>query len=123
MTLELNCNAALTGKERKDLKVLALFTAVYCAAHHSADRAPLTGLPAELHKLQSYHCCSDCRAFLLYAIERRLKCPLADKPACKNCHVHCYRQDHRQKVREIMRYSGKALIRRGRLDLLWQYFF
>jgi hypothetical protein len=37
--------------------------------------------------------------------------------------VHCYRPDYRQKVREIMRFSGKYLLLRGRLDLLWHYFF
>ena len=42
---------------------------------------------------------------------------------CKHCHVHCYRPGHREKVREIMRFSGRHLILRGRLDLLWHYFF
>ena len=62
-------------------------------------------------------------AFLLYACERRLRCPLEEKPACKHCPVHCYRPGHREKVREIMRFSGRHLIRRGRLDLLWRYLF
>jgi hypothetical protein len=42
---------------------------------------------------------------------------------CKHCKIHCYRPDYREKVREIMRYSGKALIKRGRLDLVWHYLF
>jgi hypothetical protein len=113
----------LTGKEKKDLKILALFTSVYCADVHSSSRGPLAGLPAQLDSLKRYHCCATCQEFLLYAIERRLNCPLAEKPSCKHCHVHCYRQGHREKVREIMRYSGKKLIKRGRLDLLWQYLF
>lgn len=113
----------LTRKERKDLKVLALFTSVYCAAHHPADRSGLNSLPDELVHLQHYLCCEECRTFLLYAIERRLKCPLQEKPACKHCQIHCFRQGHREKVREIMRYSGRALILKGRLDLLWHYFF
>jgi hypothetical protein len=52
-----------------------------------------------------------------------LNCPLEEKPVCKHCHVHCYRKGHREKVREIMRFSGRALIRKGRLDLLWHYLF
>ena len=114
---------SLTTKERKDLKILALFTSVYCKSHHPAAQQPLTGLPATLDNLQHFHCCPACRDFLLYAIERRLKCPLEQKPICKHCHLHCYRPGHREKVREVMRFSGKALIRRGRLDLLWHYFF
>jgi hypothetical protein len=42
---------------------------------------------------------------------------------CKHCKIHCYRPDYREKVREIMRYSGKALIKRGRLDLVCHYLF
>lgn len=113
----------LTRKERKDLKILALFTSVYCAAHHNTERLPLTTLPVALRLVKSYCYCQECRDFLQYAIERRLRCPLEDKPSCKHCPVHCYRPGHREKVREIMRYSGKALIRRGRLDLLWHYLF
>lgn len=118
-----NDNAPLTKKERKDLKVLALFTSVYCKDHHKGRET--SGLDAEGEQLpgvQKYRYCAECKEFLLYALERRLRCPLEPKPMCKHCEVHCYRPGHREKVREVMRYSGKALIRRGRLDLLWHYF-
>lgn len=116
---------ALTRREVKDLKVLLQFTAVYCRAHHEGERAPVDAgrdvyrpLPLRRHPV-----CADCREFLLYAFERRLHCPLEEKPSCKHCQVHCYRPGHRDKVREVMRFSGQYLIRRGRLDLLWRYFF
>lgn len=113
-----------TAKERKDLKVLALFTSVFCRAHHRGEKGSLEwsslGLPSPGKNLCF---CSECRDFLLYAAVRRLKCPLEPKPSCKHCHIHCYRPGHRERVREIMRYSGRHLIRRGRLDLLWHYFF
>ena len=111
----------LSRKERQDLKVLALFTSVYCQVHHAGMQQPIADLPLELKSLSRFRCCADCREFLLYAIDRRLKCPLDPKPACKNCQLHCYRPGHREKVREIMRFSGKNLIRKGRLDLLWHY--
>lgn len=123
MNNQLQGQQALTRKERKDLKVLALFTSVYCAAHHQAERAPIESLPSALDHLRRYLCCSECRDFLLYAIDRRLNCPLEEQPNCKHCHLHCYRKGHREKVREIMRFSGPALIRKGRLDLLWHYLF
>jgi hypothetical protein len=114
----------LTPGEVKDLKVLAQFTAVYCQAHHAGPRqAPAVAEPALQTVLpDKYPVCSDCAAFLAYACERRLCCPLEDKPACKHCQVHCYKPGHREKVRAIMRFSGRYLIRRGRLDLLWHYF-
>lgn len=115
----------LTRRERKDLKVLALFTAVYCQAHHSsAERRSLRNAPefAGLG-LERQNLCPDCRELLLYACDRRLKCPLEPKPTCKHCPVHCYRPGHRERVRAIMRFSGRHLLLRGRLDLLWHYFF
>ena len=117
--------AALTARELKDLKVLAQFTAVYCNAHHDTPKSPLlldepafAGL-----SLAKYPVCETCRQFLAYAFERRLRCPLEEKPACKHCEVHCFKPGHREKVREIMRFSGQYLIKRGRIDLLWHYWF
>ncbi len=110
-------------KELKDFKVLALFTSVYCREHHAGGRSPLV-LPSEIPlRLEKYPVCGECRGFLAYAIERRQRCPLDPKPTCKHCHIHCYRPGHRERVREIMRFSGQYLMRRGRLDLLWHYFF
>jgi len=115
----------LTGKERKDLLVLVRFTEVYCRAKHVGAKHPLpadVAIPG-IGSLDRYCYCPECSDFLSYAIDRRLRCPLDPKPACKHCPVHCYKPDMRQKVRDVMRFSGPALIRRGRLDLLWHYFF
>ena len=118
-------NKDLTRKELKDLRVLAQFTSVYCRMHHGDDRQPLRseGPAVAALKVEKYPVCPECRDFLLYAIQRRVCCPLDPKPVCKHCPVHCYKPDYRQKVREIMRFSGRHLMLRGRLDLLWHYFF
>jgi hypothetical protein len=115
----------LSAKEAKDLKVLALFTDVYCRSRHGAEKAPFAICEPGLRGLgmERFHLCDECREFLAYAFARRLRCPLDPKPTCKHCHVHCYRPGHREKVREIMRFSGRHLILRGRFDLLWHYFF
>jgi len=116
---------SLTRKEVKDLKVLLQFTAVYCRVKHGGAKAILATDEPELQRLplQRYPVCKECSDFLLYAFERRLRCPLQEKPACKHCPVHCYKFEYRQRVREIMRFSGQYLIKRGRFDLLWHYFF
>ncbi len=115
----------LTRNELKDLKILLQFTAVYCRNKHDNDRSVVTTDESELRQLplQKSPVCHECREFLLYAFDRRLRCPLEDRPVCKRCPVHCYASEHRDKVREIMRFSGQYLIKRGRLDLLWHYFF
>jgi hypothetical protein len=115
----------LSRRERKDLRILAVFTAVFCRHHHAGTKAPLRPLEAELQGLRLDRCllCAECRDFLAYAFARRLRCPLDPKPSCKHCPVHCYRPGHREQVREIMRFSGRHLISRGRFDLLWHYLF
>lgn len=115
----------LTRKEIKDLKVLLQFTAVFCRVKHTGDTSIIATDEAEFQQLplHKYPVCKECRKFLLYALERRLRCPLEEKPLCKHCPVHCYKPEYREKVREIMRFSGRHLIMRGRLDLLWHYFF
>jgi len=115
----------LTRKERKDIQVLVRFTAVYCKVHHQGERLGIEVGPDSEAPLTDgrYQVCADCRAFLAYAIERRRRCPLDPKPACKHCPVHCYRKDYRERVRTIMRFSGRYLLLRGRFDLLWHYFF
>jgi len=95
-------------KQEKDIKVLATFIGCYCHGMHKSAKGEF---------------CPDCAELLLYARVKREKCPLDPKPACKHCHVHCYGKVQRAKIREVMAYSGRRLLLRGRLDLLWHYFF
>jgi len=115
----------LSQKEIKDLRVLLQFTSVYCKVKHEGNKSIVSTDEPEIRRLPlgRYPVCDECREFLLYAFDRRLRCPLEEKPVCKHCPVHCYKPEYRQKVREVMRFSGSYLIRRGRLDLLWHYFF
>lgn len=113
----------LSKKEFKGLKTIVLFTSVYCQAKHIGEKTPLSldDLTLDALCLEQYPLCPNCQEFLHYAITRHLSCPLAPKPACKTCHIHCYRPDHREKIREIMRFSGPHLIKRGQLNLLWHW--
>lgn len=111
----------ITKQQKKDIRLIGKFVEVYCAGRHGgAPRLPLR-LPSGLGERQL---CSECAAFMAYAIARREKCPLeAEKPSCKHCRIHCYAREQREKVREIMSYSGRRLMMRGRLDYVWHYFF
>lgn len=115
----------MTRKEIKDLGILIQFTAVFCKVHHKGPKQNLKVDDPALQEvpLRRDPLCGECQEFLLYALQRRIACPLEDRPSCKHCHIHCYRPGHRDKVRQIMRFSGQYLIRRGRLDLLWHYLF
>lgn len=107
--------------QKKDIRLIGKFVEVYCAGKHDASIRTQVTLPAASGERML---CSECRAFMEYAIGKRLKCPLeAEKPTCKHCRIHCYDKQHRDKVREIMAYSGRKLMLQGRLDYLWHYFF
>ena len=56
--------------------------------------------------------CFDCEDLLKYAQERIEKCPHGEnKPVCSQCEIHCYRKDKREKIKEVMRFSGPAVMR------------
>ena len=105
----------------KDIKLLGKFVEVYCSGKHKTAEHISFALPEGLGERLL---CQECASFLQYAITRRLKCPLeAQKPTCKHCRTHCYNKPRLAKVKEIMAYSGRTLMLRGRLDYIWHYFF
>lgn len=55
--------------------------------------------------------CVDCRQVLDYAMTRLDHCKYGNgKPTCKKCPVHCYRPDMKDRIRQIMRWSGPRMI-------------
>ena len=112
---------SMTRHQKNDIRLLGKFVEVYCQGNHPDKPKEPVLLPEQLG---SRTLCPECGTFLRYAITKRLKCPLeAEKPTCKHCRIHCYAQEHRDKVRKIMAYAGKRLLLKGRLDYLWHYFF
>jgi hypothetical protein len=117
--------ATFTTEQCRDLKVLVQFVRIYCQARHAdAPRSPAE-LPEEVGTMfrRPVQLCPDCRGLLEHGLEKRRTCPLEPKPTCKNCRIHCYSREYRAKIREIMAFSGRKMILRGRLDYLWHYFF
>ncbi len=51
--------------------------------------------------------CADCEQPKQYALVRLTKCPFGtDKTDCKDCKVNCYKNDMRNRIRQVMRFSG-----------------
>ena len=111
-------------EQLRDITTLVKFTQTYCQALHQGPKMQ-ADIPAPLHNKfrKGVQLCPDCQSFLAYALQKRAKCPLDPKPSCKHCHIHCYSTEYRQKIREVMSFSGRRMILRGRLDYLWHYFF
>ena len=55
--------------------------------------------------------CTDCRQLLEYACHRSDHCPhMETKTFCTRCKTHCYAPAMRERIREVMRFSGPWMI-------------
>lgn len=81
---------------QREKKTIDKMVHVYCKAKHGSKGGQL---------------CGECSEFLSYAYMRLDKCPFQEeKSTCGKCLVHCYRPDMKEKVKEVMRYSGPRLL-------------
>ena len=79
----------------RDMETVEAMIRIYCRHHHTQDL------------------CKECRVVLVYANARIEKCLFGlEKPACNKCTVHCYSPAMKEKVKEIMRFSGPKMIYR-----------
>ncbi len=117
----------LSRKKEKELRILAYFVSIFCRENHSdTDKGILPIRDERLnHSLNSGDMvlCQDCQKLLNHGIAKLLQCTQEPKPMCKKCQTHCYTPGYREKMREVMRFSGLYLVRHGRLDLMFHYFF
>lgn len=114
-------------KVLKDLFILVKFIEVYCHDLH-ADVSELQDFELKTHNLKELtrkqpRLCPGCRKLLAHALTMRTTCPMNPKPTCKHCPKHCYHPRYRQQIRDVMKYSGRKLVLRGRIDYLIHLLF
>ncbi len=79
----------------REKRIVKFMIRLYCNKNH--------GTKKEL--------CSDCQSLNDYAMLRSDKCPFMEtKTFCSNCRVHCYKAEMREKIREVMRFSGPRMM-------------
>lgn len=55
--------------------------------------------------------CKECETLKNYAFCKIDRCPFMEtKTFCSACKVHCYEKKMREKIRVVMRYSGKRML-------------
>lgn len=55
--------------------------------------------------------CRQCRDLQSYALSRLDSCPFGEnKTSCKHCCIHCYRPEMREKMRQVMQFSGPRML-------------
>jgi hypothetical protein len=62
--------------------------------------------------------CVPCSDLLLFAAGRLAKCPHHPKPSCRGCRTHCFPQEQRGRVLEVMKHSAPRLLFRHPILLL-----
>jgi len=115
----------LDNKKGRDLKVLANFVAIYCREKHGdEDKEAFSMMDPRLAEVleDEILLCADCRKLLTHAVAKSLQCPHDPKPMCKKCETHCYAPAYREKIKEVMKFSGLYLVKHGRLDLMAHYY-
>ncbi|MFC2066631.1 nitrous oxide-stimulated promoter family protein [Chloroflexota bacterium] len=117
----------LDPKKAKDLEVLSDFVSIFCRENHRArDKSAFLIKNVKLRQIlgdKELSLCQDCSKLLNHGMVKLLLCPYDPKPMCKKCETHCYAPGYREKMRQVMRFSGLYLMKRGRLDLIIHYLF
>ena len=86
----------IKDKRAREKHVVGEMIALYCRGNHGTKKGDL---------------CAACARLLTYAHERSDKCPyMENKTFCSSCKTHCYRQDMRDQIRTVMRYSGPRMM-------------
>ena len=81
-------------KREHEKELVSLMIRIYCRKKHGGRSL-----------------CQQCAELENYARQRSDKCPfMENKTFCSNCRVHCYKPEMRERIREVMRFSGPRMI-------------
>ena len=115
----------LNDKKARDIRVLSDFVYIFCRENHrTMDKAVFPVKDEKLRRvLDDKHLllCQDCSRLLNHGIAKLLLCPYDPKPTCRKCQTHCYAPGYREKIQEVMKFSGMYLVKHGHLHLLAHY--
>lgn len=87
----------------KEKKLIPVMIGMYCKGNHKEERKKLN--------LKGNDVCPDCKLLTEYALFRLEKCPFkVNKKFCSFCKIHCYKEDMKVKIKDVMRYSGPRML-------------
>jgi len=92
---ETNNDGVLHGRVRREMKTVQAMISLYCRAHHQTNSS----------------LCGECERLNNYALKRLSGCPFqGNKTTCSKCDVHCYNNEMKQRIVEVMRFSGPRML-------------
>lgn len=103
------------SKIETEKRTVAAMIALYCRGKghgvYSDVSASKTLSSKRTTSSSSHFLCPECSELLHYAHQRLERCRFGEeKPSCTRCPVHCYRKDMRERIRQIMHYSGPRML-------------
>ena len=107
----------LARKREREAQMVSQMIALWCRGHHGGGRAGKQAaggdVPARVKLgFRTITLCPECAELREYAVARIEHCPhMGTKTFCSACPSHCYRPAMREKIREVMRWSGPRMIR------------
>ena len=101
----------LAKKRAAEATMVSQMIALFCRGHHEgAPRAQ--GVATVRLGLRDVALCEECAGLQAYALARVERCPhMGTKTFCSVCPTHCYKPDMRERIREVMRWSGPRMLR------------
>ncbi len=96
-----------TAKRRqREKKTISQMIALYCAKNHGSDERGERAFCGE-------PVCAACAQLDSYAVLRTEHCRKMDvKTSCEECGNHCYQPAMRDRIRQVMRFSGPRMLTR-----------
>lgn len=107
----------LASKRAREAQMVSQMIALWCRRHHGRGRAGEQAFSGDAPVrvklgLRTITLCPECAELQKYATARIEHCPhMGTKTFCSACPSHCYRPAMREKIREVMRWSGPRMIR------------
>lgn len=85
---------SLNRKREDEKEIVDLMIKIYCNKNH-----------------HSKNLCEECKGLSDYTHIRITRCPyMEEKTFCSSCKTHCYDKYHKEKIKEVMRYSGPRML-------------
>ena len=90
-------------KWKKEKRFIPIMIKKYCKGWHKKQRKE--------QGIRHSDVCKECQELTEYALFRLDKCPFKEnKSFCSFCKIHCYKPEMRDKIKEVMRYSGPRML-------------
>ena len=89
-------------KRLREQETVSMMIRLYCRKNHKVGNDG---------KSKGEILCPECQELLAYAEKKIQRCPfMENKTFCSNCRVHCYQSEMREKIRDVMRFSGPRML-------------